>query len=183
MKRGVFLDRDGVINRTLLRDGRPYAPVRLDDLEILPGVPESLRALRQAGFRLIVVTNQPDISRGSMTREILNTLHRHLLATLDLDAVKVCCHVDEDDCCCRKPRPGMILEAAAEWGLDLAASYLVGDRWRDIEAGQAAGCKTVWIRSDYAERQPRGFDAEAPSLQLASQWILADRSAPSFSDR
>ena len=170
--RAVFLDRDGVINRALLRDGRPYPPHRLDEVTLLPGVAEALARLREAGFRLIVVTNQPDVARGTQTRESVEQIHQMLQAQLPIDEVRVCYHDDVDHCQCRKPLPGMLLDAAREAGLDLTASFMVGDRWRDIEAGQRAGCATVFIDYDYAEKRPDRCDASVSSLAEATQWIL-----------
>ena len=170
--RAVFLDRDGVLNRVLLRNGRPHAPASLDELEILPGVAEALRDLKAAGFRLIVATNQPDVGKGLLRREAVEALHERLRRTLPLDAIMVCYHIDADACPCRKPQPGLLLEAAREWAIDLTRSYMVGDRWRDVDAGRAAGCKTIWVRCDYDERQPDAPDAVVASLWEASRVIL-----------
>jgi D-glycero-D-manno-heptose 1,7-bisphosphate phosphatase len=169
----VFLDRDGVLNGVVLSQGRPYPPASLDDFAILPGVPQAVHALRDAGFRLIVVTNQPDVATGRQRREVVEAMHRHLRERLPLDDVKVCYHVDADDCRCRKPRPGMLLEAAREWSLRLEESFLVGDRWRDIAAGKAAGCRTILIDGHYAERRAESPDATVASLLEASRFILA----------
>jgi D-glycero-D-manno-heptose 1,7-bisphosphate phosphatase len=174
MERAVFLDRDGVINRVFIRDGRPYPPASLDELEILPGVPDALRDLKSVGFRLIVATNQPDVAKGVQRREMVEVFHKRLRQTLPIDAIHVCYHVDADDCACRKPRPGMLLEAACAWDIELTRSYMVGDRWRDIDAGRAAGCRTIWVRCDYDERLPENPDAVVASLWEASRLILAD---------
>lgn len=149
-RRAVFLDRDGVLNAVVLEDGVPRSPASVAVLEILPGVAEALRLLGAHGFLRIVVTNQPDVARGRTTREAVEAIHHHLLATLPLDAVRVCYHDDADACACRKPRPGLLLDAAGAYGLDLTGSFLVGDRWRDIEAGQAAGCTTVLVRRPWS---------------------------------
>jgi D-glycero-D-manno-heptose 1,7-bisphosphate phosphatase len=154
VQRAVFLDRDGVLNRSLLRAGRPYAPVSLDEFEILPGVAESLLKLREAGYVNIVATNQPDLATGRQSRATLDAMHRELNANLALDAILVCDHVDEDQCTCRKPLPGMLVAAAANLRIDLSKSWMVGDRWRDIAAGQAAGCRCCFIDHGYDERYP-----------------------------
>ena len=172
MTRAAFLDRDGVINRALVRDGRPYAPVSLAEFELLDGVPEAIQELRAAGFRIIVVTNQPDVATGVQRREAVEEIHAHLLARLGVDAIKACFHVDADHCACRKPKPGMLLEAAAEWHVDLSQSYMIGDRWRDVEAGHAAGCRTILVGDGYGERPARP-DAVADSLREAVRLILA----------
>jgi D-glycero-D-manno-heptose 1,7-bisphosphate phosphatase len=151
--RAVFLDRDGVINRATVRDGKPYPPGTLDELEVLDGVPDALSKLREAGFRLIVVTNQPDVARGTQTRETVEAMHARLRGMLPLDDVIACYH-DGDSCHCRKPKPGALLDAARRHGIELGTSYMVGDRWRDVEAGQRAGCTSYFIDHGYAERQP-----------------------------
>jgi D-glycero-D-manno-heptose 1,7-bisphosphate phosphatase len=171
-RRAVFLDRDGVINRAIVRDGRPYSPGRLEDLEILPDVPEALKRLHEAGFRLIVVTNQPDVARGTLRREVLDAMHARLAACLPLDEFRVCPHADADACTCRKPKPGLLVQAAREADVVLERSFMVGDRWRDIEAGRRAGCTTVFIDRGYSERIADASDARVESLAHAAEWIL-----------
>jgi len=173
-RRAVFLDRDGVINRAIVRGGKPYPPVTPTELEILPGVPQALAALKRAGFRLIVITNQPDVARGRQTKARVEEINQALLgAELPLDAFRVCYHDDADGCDCRKPLPGLVLSAAREEGLDLTASFVVGDRWRDIEAGRQAGCRTILIDYGYAESLVSEPDARVQSLVEAAEWILA----------
>lgn len=172
MTRAAFLDRDGVINRALVRDGVPYAPVSLAEFELLDGVPEAIQELRTAGFRIIVVTNQPDVATGVQRRDTVEHIHAHLLERLGVDAIKACFHVDADHCACRKPKPGMLLEAAEEWDVDLSQSYMIGDRWRDVEAGHAAGCRTILVGDGYGER-PASPDSVAGSLREAVGLILA----------
>ncbi len=172
-QRAVFLDRDGVINRAIVRDGKPYPPMTVDELEVISGTPEALARLKAAGFRLIVVTNQPDVARGRQTREMVETLHNVLRSQLPIDDFRVCYHDDADGCTCRKPLPGLILAAAAEHDLTLPASYLIGDRWRDVDAGQRAGCTSVYIDCDYAERKPSGVFTRVTSLPEAVVWILS----------
>jgi len=176
--KAVFLDRDGVINRAIVRDGKPYPPDSLDELEILPDVPAALALLRQAGYRLIVVTNQPDVARGSKAREEVEALHQALRAQLPIDEIRVCFHDDADDCRCRKPKPGLLLDAAKTNGIDLKASVMVGDRWRDIEAGRQAGCTTVFINYNYQERQPATPNVSVRSLTEAAEWIISQQGKP-----
>lgn len=172
-RRAVFLDRDGVINRTFVRDGKPYPPTTLQELEVLPGVPEALRELKQHGYQLLVVTNQPDVARGKQSRQTIEAMHQALAARLPLDDILVCYHTDQDRCDCRKPMPGMLLEAAKKHNIDLAASFMVGDRWRDIEAGYNAGCKTILIDYGYSERSPaHAPDLRVASLREAADWII-----------
>ncbi|HVT45452.1 MAG TPA: HAD family hydrolase [Thermoanaerobaculia bacterium] len=172
-RRAVFLDRDGVINRAIVRNGRPHPPDSISGLEILPEVPEALGRLAARGLDLIVVTNQPDVARGSQTREQVEAMHALLSESLPLTRIVACYHDDADACTCRKPAPGMLLEAAREGGIDLARSYMVGDRWRDVDAGLRAGCTTIWIDRGYEERQPVGYAARVTSLSEAVDWIEA----------
>jgi D-glycero-D-manno-heptose 1,7-bisphosphate phosphatase len=173
VRRAVFLDRDGVINRALVREGKPYPPRSLAELEILPGVAEALARLHAAGFQLIVVTNQPDVARGTQTREAVEEIHAALLASgLPISSFRVCYHDNASRCLCRKPAPGMLLEAAREEGIDLRASFMIGDRWRDIEAGQRAGCTTLFIDYGYAENMPTPPYVTVSSLSEAVNWIL-----------
>jgi D-sedoheptulose 7-phosphate isomerase len=176
-RRAVFLDRDGVINRAFVREGKPFPPPTPQELEILPDVPKALQDLKSHGYELLVVTNQPDVGRGKQSREALDAIHLALSARLPLDDILVCCHTDQDKCDCRKPMPGMLLEAARKHNIDLGASFMVGDRWRDIEAGYNAGCRTILIDYGYAERPPdRMPDLRVGSLREAADWII--RSTP-----
>jgi D-glycero-D-manno-heptose 1,7-bisphosphate phosphatase len=173
LQRAVFLDRDGVINAATIRNGKPYPPATLAELEILPGVPGALARLRDAGFRLIVVTNQPDVARGTQSRAVVDAMHARLAALLPLDEFRVCPHDDGDGCACRKPKSGLLEAAARDGGVSLAGSFMVGDRWRDVEAGRNAGCTTVFIDCDYREQRPDGADATVGSLPEAVDWILS----------
>jgi D-glycero-D-manno-heptose 1,7-bisphosphate phosphatase len=173
LNRAVFLDRDGVINRAVVRGGRPFPPASVGELEILPGVAEAVGALRRAGYRVIVVTNQPDVATGAQRRAIIEVMHDRIRAELTVDDVRVCYHTDADRCPCRKPKPGMLLAAAADWSLDLARCVMVGDRWRDVGAGRAAGCRTILVGDGYGERFAEPPDAVADSLAGASRLILS----------
>jgi D-glycero-D-manno-heptose 1,7-bisphosphate phosphatase len=171
-QRAVFLDRDGVINRALVRNGLPFPPASWTETEILPGVSEALRALKDAGFILVIVTNQPDVARGTARRETVEQIHAELARALPIDRFEACYHDGPDACSCRKPKPGMLLRAAQALDINLSRSYMVGDRWRDIEAGAAAGCTTVFIDHGYKERQPLHYDFRTHSLHEASSFIL-----------
>ena len=171
--KAVFLDRDGVLNRAILREGKPHPPDTVEELEILPDVPEALAALKAGGFLLLVVTNQPDVARGTKQRSVVEAIHSTLAAALPIDDFFVCYHDDRDGCDCRKPKPGLMVQAAGKYGIDLGASYLIGDRWRDIDAGRAAGCQAIWIDRGYSERGP----SEPPAARVkscfeAARWIL-----------
>lgn len=168
----VFLDRDGVINRPVIRDGKPCSPRSLEQLELLPGVREALHDLSVNGYCLVVVTNQPDVARGLISRATAEAMNDWLKASVTVDAVLMCIHDDGDRCECRKPLPGLIMRAARELHLECAASYLIGDRWRDIEAGRRAGCRTFFVDAGYDERAPVAFDFKVSSLLDASRIIL-----------
>ena len=172
----VFLDRDGVINRALERDARPYPPTSLAEFEILPEVPAACAKLKAAGFLLVVATNQPDVGRGTLAKEVVEKIHAHMMAQLPIDRVEVCFHPGKgvSDCDCRKPKPGMLLRAANELGIDLAQSWMVGDRWRDIDCGHAAGCKTIFIDRGYAEELKQKPDFSARNLGGAADIILRE---------
>jgi len=175
LRRAAFLDRDGVLNRAIIRGGKPYPPTSLAELEILPDASDALHALRSAGFLLIGATNQPDVARGAQRRDLAEAINAKLCATFPLDDLLVCYHDDRDDCRCRKPRPGLLLDAAAKHGIDLAASYMIGDRWRDVGAGRNAGCVAVWIDRGYTEPWPEGCtpDHTVTSLAEAAALITA----------
>jgi D-glycero-D-manno-heptose 1,7-bisphosphate phosphatase len=173
-QRAVFLDRDGVINRALEREEKPYPPRSLDEFQILPEVPEACAKLKAAGFLLVVATNQPDVGRGTMEKSLVETIHSHMLVRLPIDRVEVCFHPGKgsSDCDCRKPKPGMLLHAARELNIDLAQSWMVGDRWRDVDCGHAAGCRTIFINRGYAEELKQQPDFTVKDLAEAAEIIL-----------
>jgi len=177
VRRAVFLDRDGVLNASIIREGKPYPPDSLAALVILAGVEEALSQLRAAGYLNVVVTNQPDVATGKQRIEVVEAMHDHLLRELPLDAVKVCYHTDEQKCDCRKPKPGMLLQAAKDYGIDLPGSFLVGDRWRDIAAGQAVGCSTFFVDYGYDEKRPEKPYVPVKSLSEAAALILSHSSS------
>jgi D-glycero-D-manno-heptose 1,7-bisphosphate phosphatase len=175
-RRAVFLDRDGVINRALERDGKPYPPGSLSEFEILPEVPAACARLKAAGFLLVVATNQPDVGRGTLAKEVVEEIHAHMMTQLPIDRVEVCYHPGKglSDCECRKPKPGLLLNTACELGIDLRQSWMVGDRWRDIDCGHAAGCRTVFIDRHYAEELKHRPDFRVKDLAEAAEIILAE---------
>ena len=172
MRQAVFLDRDGVINKAIIKNGKPFPPASLDAFEFLPGVESAALALRKAGFLIVVVTNQPDVATGLQAREVVESMHKKLHDAAICDYIKVCYHTDDDACACRKPKPGMLLEAAKEWQIDLQRSFMVGDRWRDVVAGKAAGCQTFFIDYQYREQSAEKPDAVVDSLEEAAKLIL-----------
>jgi len=174
LRPAVFLDRDGVINQAVVRDGKPFPPSGVQELELLPEVASSLLDLKAHGFDLFVITNQPDVARGTQTREAVESIHQALASSLSIDGIFVCYHDDADHCACRKPKAGLLLEAQRKHNIDLSRSFVVGDRWRDIDAGHTAGCKTVLIDYGYRERKPdRPPEATVRSLREAADWIIS----------
>jgi len=169
----VFLDRDGVLIHTNVVDGKPYAVRDLAEFQILSGVPDAVQQLKKHGYRTVVVTNQPDLDNGLVTLDTVTAIHQRLQNELHFDAIYHCPHDKRRECDCHKPKPGMLLRGAAEFNLDLAASWMVGDRASDIVAGKAAGCRTVFIDCGYRETPPHGQDATVHSLPEAVAFILS----------
>lgn len=171
-RKAIFLDRDGVLNNAIVRNGKPYPPASLDEVMVADDVLPALQALKAQGYLLIGATNQPDVARGTTEKSLVEAINAVLLAMLPLDEIRVCYHDDKDGCTCRKPGPGLMTEAAKELDIDLSASIMIGDRWKDIDAGQSAGCKTVWIDRGYDEKKPASPDAVVQSLGQAAEWIV-----------
>jgi D-glycero-D-manno-heptose 1,7-bisphosphate phosphatase len=173
-RRAVFFDRDGVLNHTIVVDGKSRSPRSLEEFEIDPEAREALLSLRQAGYLLLVATNQPEVHRGLQTRAVIEGMHRELRKKLPLDDICVCFHDSEHACKCRKPEPGLLVEAAGRWGICLKQSYMVGDRWKDVEAGRRAGCRTVILTRPYDQGTPGKATHRAASLSAAVAWILGE---------
>jgi D-glycero-D-manno-heptose 1,7-bisphosphate phosphatase len=177
LNRCVFLDRDGVLNKATVRDGKPYPPNSAEEFELYPDVIPGCERLKEAGFRLVVVTNQPDVGRGKQSREAVEEINRKLVRLVPaLDRVEVCFHAGADygePCECRKPKPGMIRRAVAALGLDLASSFLIGDRWQDVDCARAAGCRAIFIDRGYAESLRASPDAVVQSFSAAVDAVLA----------
>jgi D-glycero-D-manno-heptose 1,7-bisphosphate phosphatase len=171
MRPAVFLDRDGVINEISVADGVPHPPNNVDEFRFLPGVREACEALSRAGYLLIIVTNQPDVARGTQTREQVEEMNRLVEQELPVDLVMTCYHDNSDACDCRKPKPGLLLHAASKWEIDLTRSFMIGDRWSDTQAGKAAGCRTILIERDYSQSDKCKPDWIAQDLPAASKLI------------
>lgn len=150
--KAAFLDRDGVLNNIIIKDGLPYSPSKYEEFKILPGVKDSIIKLKKMKYLCIVVTNQPDVSRGKITKETVIKMNTYLNKELQLDDIFVCFHDDLDKCNCRKPKPGLIFKAAKKWNINLKKSYMIGDRWKDIDAGSLSGCKTIFLDNNYKEK-------------------------------
>lgn len=162
-----------MLNRAIVREGKPYPPATVEELEINPEAPAALTKLKAAGFLLPVVTNQPDAARGTQTIENIDAINAHLSAALPLDGVYVCFHAQDGQCDCRKPQPGLLLRAAREQNIALDRSYLIGDRRNDVDAGKSAGVRVAFIDYGYGEPPPRHSpDATVASLHEAVAWIL-----------
>lgn len=173
--KAVFLDRDGVLTVPDFRDGRSYAPRRLEDFRLYEGVLEATIALKRAGFLLVVVTNQPDVGAGLLAPEVLGEMHNRITARLPVDTIEVCSHKRDAGCDCRKPEPGMLRRAAARFGIDFRLSFMVGDRASDVAAGRAVGCRTIFIDlDDSTELRPDDADFTASSLAEAAAVILRE---------
>lgn len=175
MPRAVFLDRDGVLNEPIIRDGLPYPPRTLDEFRLYPDAAPACGMLRQAGFLLVLATNQPDIGRGALELEAVEQMHALLLDKIPLDRIEMCTAPDGEAPGAerRKPAPGMLLEAAKALQIDLPRSYMIGDRWRDIDCGHAAGCITILINRPYAEKLRQSPHHYAENILEAARLILA----------
>ena len=172
-QRAIFLDRDGVLNRAKMSNRKPHPPDGEGELEVTANARGLLQRLKEQSYKLLVVTNQPDVARGITTRDTVEGINRKLTKELPVDEILVCYHSDSDNCDCRKPKAGLLLEGARRHQIDLAASFMVGDRWRDVEAGQNAGCQTILIDGEYDEKAPaQPPDVKVRSLEEAVNWIL-----------
>ncbi len=179
MNRAVFLDRDGVLNRAMIMGGLPKPPRTLEEFELYPDVEEACHMLKRAGFLLVVATNQPDVGRGNQSRSLVESFHDKLRAILPLDRIEVSYDAgDVADTPRRKPAPGMLLDAARDLDINLSESYMIGDRWRDVDCGKAAGCSTIFIDRQYAEALRQAPDFTVKNLHEAACLILQGKSSP-----
>ncbi len=169
-KKAVFLDRDGVLNYSIIRANKPFPPQTLEEFKIYEDAFEALKKLKKWGFNLIVATNQPDIARNHQTPDVVETMHQKLIDKLPLDSIKMCTDETSSD---YKPLPGMLLKSAKEFGLNLKESYMIGDRWRDIGAGVNAGCyKTILLDRNYNEKMIFNPDYICNTLTQATDYII-----------
>jgi len=172
MKKAVFLDRDGVLNRAFIKNGKPFPPYDFNNLEILEGVKDIIVDLKKSNWLVIVVTNQPDVARNITSKKNVEKINNYLKLILQFDEIYTCYHDNDDFCDCRKPKPGMLVTASKKNNIVLKNSYMVGDRWSDIEAGNKVGCKTIFIDYNYKEKKPVNFNYRVKSINEAAKIIL-----------
>lgn len=174
MNKAIFLDRDGVINKTIFKMGKPRAPYTIEEFAFYDGVKEAVQSFKDHGYLIIVVTNQPDVARGWVSMEQVELVNNLVKEHLPVDEIKACFHTDKDQCECRKPKPGMLLEAARVWNIDVSKSFMVGDRLSDVEAGQRAGCKSILVGEGDKVETSYVPDHHCQDLLSASKWILSN---------
>ena len=164
LTKAFFLDRDGVINQSLIYKGKPIAPTNLANFKIIKDVKKSLIYLKEKGFLTIIISNQPDISKGLLDKSILKKMNKKIKEKLKIDDIFICKHVNTDRCNCRKPKLGMALEAKKKWNIDLKNSYLIGDRWRDIYLANRLKIKCFYIDKNYSEKKPKKYNFKVKNL-------------------
>ncbi|WLA68038.1 D-glycero-alpha-D-manno-heptose-1,7-bisphosphate 7-phosphatase [Bradyrhizobium diazoefficiens] len=173
--RAIFLDRDGVLNHPVIRGGKSYPPARVEELKIYDGLRDQLQRLKNRGFALIVVTNQPDVARGTTPKSTVEGINAAIAREIPaIDRFVVCYHDNADGCDCRKPKPGMLLAGAVEFDVDLPRSYMIGDRKGDVDAGRAAGSRTIFVDRGYSEAAPTNYDYKVSSTSEALQIIESE---------
>lgn len=172
MNCAVYLDRDGVINSVIIHDGKVFSPRSRDEFRIIEGTAQAVQALQEAGFKVMVVTNQPDIARGLLSKADLDWMTDRVLSEIHVDELFVCPHDDHDGCTCRKPQPGMLLQGAEKWDVDLARSFMIGDSWKDMAAGHQAGCTCILIDAPY--NQDIVCDYRVKDLKSAAALIMKE---------
>jgi len=172
----VFLDRDGVLNKSVVREGKPYPPDSVEELEVYADVPAGCERLKHAGFLLVVVTNQPDVGRRRQTRAVVEAINKKLSVIIPaLDRFEVCFHAGADygePCDCRKPKAGMLYRAATALEIDLPSSFMIGDRWQDVDCARAAGCRAIFIDHGYTEPLRKQPDITVKTFGAAVDAVL-----------
>lgn len=168
----IFLDRDGVINEVKLINSKPYPPSNADEVVLIDGIRETVTKLLELGFRLIIVTNQPDVARGRQIKSEVEAINNVIRMSIPIDEIRVCYHDIEDNCECRKPKPGLLLHDSGN--IDFTRSYMIGDRSKDIEAGLRANCRTIFIDYNYSEPKPSFSHHTISSVQHILPTIIGD---------
>lgn len=172
-KKAVFLDRDGVINAIVSRGGKLSVPFSVNEFKVIEGAREAVALLKAHGFVCIVVTNQPDIARGNLSEKNLSAIHKYMQKETGVEAVYFCPHSKDGECNCKKPAMGMVQDAVREHGIVLAESWLVGDRWRDIQMAKNAGLKSILVVTDATKEDvvPMEPDYSVKNLSEAARII------------
>ena len=174
-KKAVFLDRDGIINEPIVKGGKPFSPESVEQFKFCSGISELSNQLVDCDFILFIVTNQPEVARGTILKRKVEEIHDHIRSALPIKEIMSCYHDDQDNCECRKPKPGAIINACRRYFLEPEKSYMIGDRWKDIDAGNAAGCKTIFLDRGYNERKPTTQNYTVSSIKEVVDIISKDR--------
>lgn len=170
MKRAVFIERDAILNEVRTGPKHQVPPLTLEEFKINQQAKDPLLKLKGAGFVLVATTNQPGLSRGYQSRRELDRMHEVLRRSFPLDDLMVCPHDETDHCPCRKPRPGLLIEAAFKWHLNLDHSFVISDKWQDAEAARTAGCTSVLLKSPWVGQVHHDF--VLPDLKSIADKIL-----------
>lgn len=157
-QKAIFLDRDGVINNNIIESGKPYPPLKLGSVHVIKGMKELIKKWQDEKYLVIVITNQPDVAAHLVTKNKVDKINKFLKNELNFDDIFVCYHGEKDNCNCRKPKIGLFLQAQEKYNIDMKKSWMIGDRWKDIEAGKKAGCKTIYLNYGYDEQRPTEQD-------------------------
>ena len=173
--KAIFLDRDGVINEVIYHKGinKPSSPWKIDEFKFINGIEETLHRFKEKNYKLFIITNQPDIARQNIEKGVTEQINKKIFEKLPIDDIQICPHDDSDKCCCRKPKPGMIMDLAYHYDIDLDKSFLIGDGWKDMNAGSQAGCKTILIQKSYNKEVEADF--KVLDLNTAGDIILNEK--------
>jgi len=166
-RKAIFLDRDGTLNKAYIENGLPISPSSLNKFKIIKGVKKSINRLKKLNFLCILITNQPDVFRGKISKKTVVKMNSYIKKKIKLDDMFVCYHDNEHNCSCRKPKPGLLVKASKKWKIDLNKSFMIGDRWKDILAGKKVGCKTIFINNNYKNDKKVKADFTFKSLLKA----------------
>ena len=166
-RKAIFLDRDGTLNKVYIENGLPISPSSLNKFKIIKGVKKSINRLKKLNFLCILITNQPDVFRGKISKKTVVKMNSYIKKKIKLDDMFVCYHDNEHNCSCRKPKPGLLVKASKKWKIDLNKSFMIGDRWKDILAGKKVGCKTIFINNNYKNDKKVKADFTFKSLLKA----------------
>jgi D-glycero-D-manno-heptose 1,7-bisphosphate phosphatase len=175
MMQGVFIERDGILNRVRVERQHQVSPLTLEEFHVNEALFPLLGKLKAEGLLVIGTTNQPGLSRGYQSRRELERMHEKLARALPLDDILTCPHDDADHCSCRKPKPGLLMEAAFKWHLELERSFVISDKWQDAEAARAAGCTSLLLQSPWVGNVHHDFIL--PDLGAIVEKILRLRTA------